>query len=196
MSVPDTQASLLIRMRDSGDTDAWQQFGDVYGPVVFRFLTSRGLQEADARDVKQDVLAEVARCIASFDYCPKQGRFRNWLATVTRRQLNRFWRSHRNEKQLEPEEMGVNASSDSHWIDAWQSEVLSAAMQRVRSQVHETTWRAFEMTWLKEMPASDVSKALNMPIDLVYSAKARTLKRLETEVQLLGDDCAWIEGSE
>ena len=87
---PETRASLLIRIRNPEDSDSWTQFGEVYAPVVFRFLTRRGLQEADAGDVTQNVLLEVAKSIQKFEYEPERGKFRNWLATIARRQLNRF----------------------------------------------------------------------------------------------------------
>ncbi len=188
---PETRASLLIRIRDPADSDSWTQFGEVYAPVVFRFLTRRGLQEADAGDVTQNVLLEVAKSIQKFEYQPEQGKFRNWLATLARRQLNRFW-SKKSVPTLEPEEMGINQQSDAEWVDAWQSELLRSAMERVQKSVNTTTWKAFEMTWIQNEPSSAVSQKLDMAIDLVYSAKARVLKRIEDEVRMLGDDCGWI----
>ena len=188
---PETRASLLLRIRDPKDGDSWTQFGEVYAPVIFRFLTRRGLQEADAGDVTQNVLLEVAKGIQKFEYKPEQGKFRNWLATISRRQLNRFWNK-KSVPTIEPEEMGINQQSDAQWIDAWQSELLRSALQRVQKSVNETTWRAFEMTWIQNEPAAQTSQSLEMPIDLVYSAKARVLKRVEEEVRMLGDDCGWV----
>lgn len=188
---PETRASLLLRIRDPKDGDSWTQFGEVYAPVIFRFLTRRGLQEADAGDVTQNVLLEVAKGIQKFEYKPEQGKFRNWLATISRRQLNRFWNK-KSVPTIEPEEMGINQQSDAQWIDAWQSELLRSALQRVQKSVNETTWRAFEMTWIQNEPAAQASQSLEMPIDLVYSAKARVLKRVEEEVRMLGDDCGWV----
>ena len=192
MVTPETQPSLLIRIRDPDDSDSWSQFIHVYAPVIFRFLVNRGLQEADAGDVTQNVLMEVARCIKNFEYNPENGRFRSWLATISRRQLNKFWRK-KTVETVEPEEMGIDKASDAQWIDAWQSELLRAAMLRASSSVKESTWKIFRMTWIEEIPAAEVSKKMNMPIDLVYSAKARTLKRIEEEIRMLGDDCGWIE---
>ncbi len=36
-SSPATRASLLIRLRDPHDADAWRQFVQVYAPVVYGF---------------------------------------------------------------------------------------------------------------------------------------------------------------
>ena len=58
LQAPTTRATLLVRLRDAGDEDAWQQFLELYAPVVFRLYRRRGLQDADAADLTQDVLAK------------------------------------------------------------------------------------------------------------------------------------------
>ncbi len=50
------------------------------------------------------------------------------------------------------------------------------------------TWRAFELAWLEDRPALDVANQLDIPIESVYVAKSRVLKRLEAEVLTLAAD--------
>src|SRR5690348_17125338 len=57
---PETRASLLVRIRDGRDTEAWQQFIQLYAPLVYGFARRRGLQDADAADLMQEVLRSVA----------------------------------------------------------------------------------------------------------------------------------------
>src|SRR6516165_3933455 len=85
-----TRPSLLRRIRDPGDTEAWQTFVDVYGPLIYRHGRGRGLQDADAADVTQEVLFQVSRSIQTFEYRPEQGRFRDWLGTVTENKIRTF----------------------------------------------------------------------------------------------------------
>ncbi len=191
MTAADTSSSLLIRIRDPQDSTSWGLFVDVYTPVVYRYLVNRGLQDADARDLTQETLIEVARGIQKFEYRPESGRFRDWLAVVVRRRLYRFW----SQRRAEPtDELELQANGDNgEWVEVFQSELLRSAITRVRAEVEEKTWLAFSMTWLEDRPASEVSQLLEMPIDLVYSAKARFLRRLESEVRMLGEDCGWLE---
>src|SRR5207249_11718846 len=58
---PLTRVTLLARIRDGRDADAWREFVQLYGPVVYRFARNRGLQDADAADLMQDVLRSVVR---------------------------------------------------------------------------------------------------------------------------------------
>src|SRR5580658_3463672 len=85
-----TRPSLLIRIRDARDTEAWQSFVDTYLPMIYRYARRMSLQDADAADVSQEVLSEVARCIRTFEYSPARGRFRDWLGILVRRTVLRF----------------------------------------------------------------------------------------------------------
>lgn len=92
-SIPITQLSLLVRLRDARDREAWERFVDLYAPLVFGFVRKRGLQEADAADLTQDVLRQVAQSAKSLVYDPKRGSFRAWLFTVVRNRLTDHWRA-------------------------------------------------------------------------------------------------------
>ena len=58
---PLTRVTLLTRLKDGADADAWREFVHLYGPVVYGFARKRGLQDADAADLMQEVLRSVAR---------------------------------------------------------------------------------------------------------------------------------------
>ncbi len=51
-------------------------------------LDTRGLQDADAADLVQEVLRSVARSLACFN--PQKGRVRSWLMAVVRHRLSEF----------------------------------------------------------------------------------------------------------
>src|SRR5437764_15234745 len=87
---PHTRPSLLVRLRDTADHEAWRQLVELYAPLVYRFLRRRGLQDADAADLTQEVLRSVASAIDSFEYDPRRGSFRGWLFTVARNKLHSF----------------------------------------------------------------------------------------------------------
>jgi RNA polymerase sigma-70 factor (ECF subfamily) len=82
-----TRPSLLVRIRDVGDREAWRQFVEVYAPLVYKFARRRGLQDADAADLTQEVLQAVAGASKRLVYDPDRGTFRAWLYTVARNKL-------------------------------------------------------------------------------------------------------------
>ena len=56
---PTTRSSLLFRIRDGQDHEAWTRFVDLYGPLIYGFARSHGFQDADAADLMQEVLRAV-----------------------------------------------------------------------------------------------------------------------------------------
>jgi RNA polymerase sigma-70 factor (ECF subfamily) len=80
----------LVRIRDPNDKEAWRQFVQVYASVVYGFARQRGLQDADAADLMQEVFRAVAVSISRLDYDPGRRSFRGWLFTVTRNKLYNF----------------------------------------------------------------------------------------------------------
>src|SRR5580700_9759268 len=81
---PSTRASLLFRLRDPQDHEAWVEFVSLYEPVAYRLLRRHGLQDADARDVMQELFVAVSNSIDRWDPAKERGSFRGWLRRVAR----------------------------------------------------------------------------------------------------------------
>jgi RNA polymerase sigma-70 factor (ECF subfamily) len=190
-----TRPSLLLRIRDPRDTEAWQTFVDVYGRLIYRHCRSRGLRHEDAENVTQEVFAQINRSIRGFDYRPELGRFRDWLGTVTRNEINRLLkkegRAARGSGGVEEEQALDSIAAreeDTAWAEEFNAHLLESALARSRPHFEEQTWRAFELVWLEKRPAVQVARELKVPIDRVYVAKSRVLERLQQEVQELAED--------
>jgi RNA polymerase sigma factor (sigma-70 family) len=190
-----TRPSLLVRIRDAHDAESWELFVELYTPLVLRYCRLRGLQDADAADVTQEVMAQVARSMHSFQYSPERGRFRDWLGTVTRRKVNRFLEA------LYAAGSGIGGDdaadalanvaaveSDAEWTAEFNAEILRVALERVRPQFGPTTWQAFTSVWLENKTAAATASAMDTTLQAVYVAKAKVLKRLEEEVIELAED--------
>ena len=194
-----TRPSLLLRIRDSADAEAWRQFADLYARVIYGYCRRRGLQDADAADVTQEVLAQVARSIRKFEYSPERGRFRAWLGAVTHSKIERFRRKMNRPDGAAatdpaarasdaPIEEAESAGADPEWIDEFNSEVLRAAMERIRPEFEPQTWRAFELTWLENRTPQTIARELGCRVHAIYVAKSRVLGRLRDEVAALAED--------
>src|ERR1041385_694269 len=95
-----TRATLIVRLRDAGDAAAWEQFVEIYTPLVYQFCRQRGLQEAAAAAISQAGRRTVARAREKFEYDPQRGRFRNWLLTVVRSKFNNFLTARQRQPEL------------------------------------------------------------------------------------------------
>jgi RNA polymerase sigma-70 factor (ECF subfamily) len=169
---------------------------------MYRYARRHGLQDADAADLTQEAMGEVARAIRSLEYHPERGRFRDWLRTVTRRRLARF----RKFPARCPEPPGGaealeqvehrDEGPDPDWNEAFHAQVLRTALQRIQPGFEPVTWRAFERVWVENRSAAETAGELSLRIDLVYLAKSRVLKRLEQEVREIAEDFSWLEAIE
>jgi RNA polymerase sigma factor (sigma-70 family) len=184
---PVTAPSLLVRLRDAGDAPAWTQFVEVYSPLIYRFARRRGLQDADAADLMQDVLANVARGIRTFDYEPSRGLFRSWLFTIVRRKIVDAARSRPKEttaaglpsEQDAAEPATPDGSDEDFWDHEYRLRLLNWGLDRIRNDFEDSTWRAFSLTALDRLPAKEVSERLSISVGAVYIAKSRVLGRLK-----------------
>ena len=187
-----TRPSLLLRIRDAGDGPSWAEFAELYGPIVRGYCRRRGLQEADSADVVQEVLTQVARSIGAFDYRPARGKFRDWLGTMTRRKIARFFevrgRQARAAGDVDPMASRGADCEDPEWSAEFHSRVLEAALGRIRGGFGGPTWEAFSRIWSDGHPAPQVARELGLTIEAVYLAKSRVLRRLREEVLSLADD--------
>jgi RNA polymerase sigma-70 factor (ECF subfamily) len=188
---PPTRASLLLRLRDPQDADAWRQFVDLYAPLVYGYARKQGLQDADAADLCQDVLGSVAGAVGRLEYDPRRGAFRNWLFTVVRNRLSN-WRAYQGRR--------IQASGDSatrqllemspapggmeeEWQAEWEARLIAWACEQARKQVSEATWQAFWLTAVEGQPARRVAIELSLTPAAVYHARSRVLARLKELVR-------------
>ena len=191
---PSTQAGLVVRLRNADDEAAWADFIDVYEPLIYRLVRSRGLQDADAREVTQEVLWSVSRAVDSWDPDPERGSFRAWLATIARNltvnYLTRTQRPTRGTGRTSFHELLKQhpdvATDDSQEFDLELGRRLFVcASDRVRVQVRAATWEAFWRTTIDDRSAADTAEELGLTIGAVYIARSRVMFRLRKEVERL-----------
>jgi RNA polymerase sigma factor (sigma-70 family) len=194
MSAPDdmaTSATLLRRLRDPADRDAWAAFAENYGKRIYAWCSRWNLQEADAEDLTQGLLVKIPTKMRTFDYDPKVGSFRAWLKTVVRHALNDFVRSQQrlgktSYAQLE----SVAAEQDlmKELDERFERELLEEAMARIALRVNRATWEAFRLTAIELQSGKDVAAALKIPVAHVYVYKQRVQELLKEEIRKLEGD--------
>ena len=186
---PITRPSLLLRIRDSGDHVAWQQFVGLYGPLVYGFARSRGLQDADAADVAQVVFQSISQEISRWQYDPQRGRFRSWLLTVTRNQVGNHLKRARTTAQTSGiasdqflSQCVVEDGEAELWEREYQLQAFQFAADRVRLEFTDSNWQAFWRTAVEGQNAKDVGQSLGMSVGAVYTARSRVLVRIKAMV--------------
>ncbi len=187
---PTTRVSLLVRIRDRADTEAWVEFVDLYAPLVYGLARRHGLQDADAADLTQEVLRTMVRVAPRFAYQPHRGSFRGWLLTVARNQL-RKWAQGRLRRPAAGDAEGhrllQERAAPEDEADLWEREYRERlfvwAAQRVRPAFQARTWEAFWQTAVEERDPQTVADTLGLSVGAVYIARSRVLMRLREQIQ-------------
>ena len=191
--LPTTRVTLLARLRqDPTDQAAWDVFVERYGRHIYRWCRQWRLQDADAEDVTQNILAKLARKLRHFAYDPSRS-FRGWLRTLA----HHAWRDFVGRPRRAQAAVGDNrvrelmqtleAREDlsQKLQEAFDHELLEAAQARVRLRVAAHTWEAFRLVALEGLPAAEVAAAVRMQVAMVYVAKSKVQKMLQEEIRKL-----------
>lgn len=194
---PTTRPSLLIRLRDPQDAEAWAQFVRLYAPFIYGYLRKRGVQDADAADLSQMCLRQVALHIGSMEYAPGGASFRGWLFTIVRNQLRDFHDKPRRFVQgsgdsavqrLLENQPASETDESAAWEREYQSSLFAWAAEQVRPTVQETTWEAFRLTAVEGKSGKEAAERLGMTVAAVYLAKSRIMMRLRTIIREAQDE--------
>ncbi len=181
-----TSQSLLVRAQDR-DPDAWRRITHLYAPIVYTWCRRAGLQECDAADVGQEVFRVVADKLRQFERL-QAGSFRSWLKSITQHKLKEFFRDQarqprgRGGSAAEPT-IGARMEGMDDEATSGTATLAQRALELIRTDFEETTWKAFLRFTVDGQKAADVAAEFGMTAKAVRQAKCRILKRLRAELE-------------
>lgn len=196
VGLPKTRGSLLARLKDHADADAWSEFAEIYRPVIVRVAKSRQMQDADAEEVAQQVLTAVAKAIDRWEEDPDRARFRTWLHRImqnlivnaaTRQKPDRGRGDSANLAVLSQHPMKEGIDSDLVRLE-YRRECFRWAARQIRKEFQPDTWQAFWLTAVENRDVNEVALTLGRSRGSVYAARSRVMKRLRQKIAEVGDD--------
>lgn len=185
-----TPISLLEKLRGPANQQAWQEFVDLYTPLLYQWARRAGLQDQDAADLLQDVFTTLFQKLPEFHY-DRNKSFRGWLRTVTFNQ----WRDsckRRGRRQLGNNgvalgELPAAESFGDVTENEYRQNLVGRALELMRAEFQPNTWRACWEFVVRGRPAAEVARELGITENAVYIAKSRVIRRLRQELHGLLD---------
>lgn len=189
---PVTRHTLIAKLGDRANTAAWAEFVALYEPLIRRLARRKGLQDADAGDLCQEVFRVVAGAIDQWDPDPTRGSFRGWLSRITRNLLINFLTRPRNRP------LGSGSTSVLEFLEAQPSidptatalfdaeyhwRLFECAAKEVQAEFTAPTWLAFWRTAVEHQTPADVATELGLSVGAVYVARSRVLARLKRNLE-------------
>lgn len=192
-----TRRSLILRLQDWQDQKSWDEFYRTYWRLIYAVAIKAGLKEHEAWDVVQETVLTIAKQSRKGMYNPEKGSFKSWLWNITRWRINDQFRNRKKDAsvlQAAPEtgydpvneipDAG-HESFDSIWEREWQSNIMKAAIERVKMKVSPRQFQIFDYNVLRGIRASEVRHKLGVSIAQVYLAKHRVGSLLRKEVEFI-----------
>jgi RNA polymerase sigma factor (sigma-70 family) len=194
-----TRHSLLRRMKNSEDQASWEDFFDTYWKLIYGVAIKAGLTHAEAQDVVQETVVNVARNIRDFEIGSRRGSFKAWLLQNTRWRITDQLRKrlpHASRLRVLPREGSDTPTTerlpdpasldlDAFWNADWQQNLVDAALANLRTQVDPAQYQMFDLHVLRNWPAAKVARELGVKMGRIYFAKYKIARLLKKEVRRL-----------
>jgi RNA polymerase sigma-70 factor (ECF subfamily) len=187
-----TRLSLLDRVRDGHDQDAWSEFFAVYKPLLIGYVRSRcrGRDDQAVDEIVQTVFIKLHGVMRTFSLDQERGRFRTYLFRVTQNTLTDYQRKGARRKDREPLAGPEPVEPPSGGQDELDQEIQRVIFARVTAQVraevepkNPNKWRSFELHGMNGRPAKEVADELGIKTDLVYQNSKRVLETIVARCQ-------------
>jgi RNA polymerase sigma-70 factor (ECF subfamily) len=194
-----TRHTLLRRMKNWEDQGSWEDFFNIYWKLIYGVAIKAGLTDAEAQDVVQETVMNVAKNIKDFEIGSQRGSFKAWLLQNTRWRITDQLRkrlpqaSHLKILRLEGSDTPTtdrlpdpaSLDLDALWNADWQQNLVDAALANLRSQVDPEQYQMFDLHVLRSWPAVKVARELGVKMGRVYFAKYKISRLLKKEIRRL-----------
>jgi RNA polymerase sigma factor (sigma-70 family) len=189
MNAPTTATSLLSRVRDPNDSDAWRQFDARYRELLLRFCYRQGLQPADAEDVVQSVFAKLAKTLPEFIYDRERGRFRDYLLRCVKGALHdwaekpgRRWSPLRSSMSGSSATGSFPGADGNELVAAWEEEWVAhhyrLALETVRRTFEARSVEIFDRC-IDGAAVSDLARQYEITEQAVHKVRQRIRDRMQ-----------------
>ncbi|MEY3022896.1 MAG: hypothetical protein RIS86_2094 [Planctomycetota bacterium] len=186
MAVPPTQLTLIARLQDPADEEAWRRFEARYRDLVVRFAVREGLQPTDAEDVAQAVFGALLRAMPAFRLDPAKGRFRSYLFRAVRNEISRV-RSRGTRPtgglgDLPIADAGADAAATRAFEDEWIDHHFRIAMAEIRRTFAPESVAIFERLMRGETVEA-IAEDCATTTQAVHKVKQRIRDRMRALVE-------------
>ena len=177
LKYPTTSKTLLDRIA-AGDEISWDEFYDRYGGIVRALARLKGLDDAEADDICQQVMLQFFKQSKTFKFDPDVARFRTYFGLIITAKITDHFRRKRVLPVGELPEEPAEEQTDEPFLNEWRKMILKEAERELKARVAPETFQAYELYAVQNRPVEKVAAFLNCSVNQVYQAKKRCFAML------------------
>lgn len=193
---PETRASLVAKLRDPEDRHAWDEFVALYRPVVYRLARKRGLQDADAQDLAQAVMASLSVAVHRWRPDEERAKFRTWVARIAKNAIVNAATRGRHERgkggssvyELLAAQPDDDAEGNADFDFEERREIYRRAAAKVRMQFAADAWEAFTLSTVGGLSPEEAARKTGKSVGAVYATRSRIMRSLKEAVRQIAGE--------
>ena len=185
-----TKTSLIRAVTGPDAGTRWDEFDEIYRPVMLALARKAGLAPHDSEDVVQNSMVTFFRGSSRFRIREQTGSFRDYLKKVVSSRVRDFLRTKRRQPAIPPTE-GTSPENDaalaslvapSESPEAEFSETIERAMLSLAKKLEPRDVQLLDLYYCKQWPAKRVAASLHMKVAHVHQVAKRRKLQLVQEV--------------
>ena len=179
-----TRSSILAGVADSADAAAWARFFDTYAGYIFGIARHRGLPEADADEIVQQIMLEFVHGRALAQYERSRGAFHVWLAHRVAWRVANYCRDGAVRRTAEaryaadPASLAAPPALDGACEEEWRAAVLAEALRRLRAESNPLHYAVFHASAIDHLPTDAILARHAITAANLYQIRRRLAARL------------------
>jgi len=184
-----TRESLLLKIKDKGDEEAWQEFSDYYLSFVETILKKMNITDDIYNDITQEVLLGIWRVFQSKEGFQKEGKFRHWLGSVIYHKAHNYSKKHKNfiknNETIDKKNELEDKDDIENYIDhEWKLFLSNKALEETKKHFRGKAYDVFLLD-LEDKTTEEICEELSLSVHAVYTYRARFKKQLVVEIRQL-----------
>ena len=184
-----TRESLLLKVKNKGDEEAWQEFSDYYLSFVQMVLDKLNIDKDISNDISQEVLLRIWSAFQSENGIQRDGKFRNWLGTVITKKAKSVSKRLKRipSESIDPKDAkNIQDQNDVEtYIDEeWKLFLTNKAIEETKKRFRGKAYEVFQLD-LDGRSVEEICKELDLSIHAVYTYRARFKKQLVKQIRAL-----------
>ena len=172
LKYPTTSKTLLDRIA-AGDEISWDEFYNRYCTVVREIARFKGLDEAEAEDICQQVMLQFFKQSKTFKFDPDIARFRTYFGRIIQSKISNYYRNQPDVPSEEIEPDPQPGEAENLFLTEWRKMILKEAERELKNRVAPETFQAYELYAVQNRPVEKVAAYLDCSVNQVYQAKKR-----------------------